>query len=220
MASTMSAAALSMTQFRRKDLMMNRLWTVPAALFLAVGVAAAQTPAAQAPAPAAAPQPVGLAEGLKRAWAGVKLNVTETADKMPEANYGFKPTPEVRSFGEVLGHIANGNMTYCSLAKGEAPPKADAEKIAGKADLVKALNDSFATCDAVFSTITDESLLEKVKNGQRETARGVYIAAVIAHVNEHYGNLVTYMRLKGMVPPSTERAQKATSAAPKKPSQN
>jgi uncharacterized damage-inducible protein DinB len=194
---------------------MSRLWTVPAALLFAVGVASAQTPA-----PASAPQSTGLADGLKRAWASAKLNVTETADKMPEANFSFKPTPEVRSFGEVLGHIANGNMVYCSRAKGEAPPKSDAEKITAKGDLVKALNESFAACDAVFNTLTDEALLEKLKNGQQETARGVYISAVIAHVNEHYGNLVTYMRLKGIVPPSTERAQKAMSAAPKKPSQN
>jgi uncharacterized damage-inducible protein DinB len=195
---------------------MNRLWIVPAALLLATGVATAQTPA---PAPAAAPQPiVSLADGLKRAWNGVKLNVTEAADKMPDANYGFKPTPEVRSFGEVLGHIADGNMIYCSRAKGEAAPKSSAEKITAKADLVKALSDSFAYCDAVFSTITDEALLEKVKNGPQETARGVFVAGVVAHVNEHYGNIVTYMRLKGMVPPSTERAQKM--APPKKPSQN
>jgi uncharacterized damage-inducible protein DinB len=194
---------------------MTRCWTIPAALLFAVGVAAAQTPA-----PASAPQSTGLADGLKRAWAGAKLNVTEAADKMPDANYSFKATPEVRSFGEIIGHIVNGNLLYCSRAKGEAPPKSDAEKITGKADLVKALNDSFATCDAVISTLTDEALLEKVKNGPNETARGVYISGVIAHVNEHYGNLVTYMRLKGMVPPSTERAQKATSAAPKKSSQN
>jgi uncharacterized damage-inducible protein DinB len=88
-----------------------------------------------------------------------------------------------------------------------------------KADLVKALNDSFAACDALFNNLTDEYLLEKVKNGQRELARGTFIAGVIAHVNEHYGNLVTYMRLKGVVPPSTERSQKAAAAA-KKPSQN
>jgi uncharacterized damage-inducible protein DinB len=194
---------------------MRRLWTVPAALFLAVGVAAAQTPA-----PAAPPQPTSLTDGLKRAWSGTKQNITETADKMSEANYSFKPTPEVRSFGEILGHIVNGNYAYCSRAKGEVPPKSDAEKITGKADLVKALNESIAACDAVFNTLTDQALLEKVKNGQQEVARGVYIAGVIAHMNEHYGNLVTYMRLKGMVPPSTERAQKAMSAAPKKPSQN
>jgi len=192
---------------------MTRLWTVPAALFLAVGVAAAQTPPP-------APQSVGLAEGLKRSWNNVKQNVTETADKMPEANFAFKPTPEVRSFGQVLGHITDGNLFYCSAAKGEAPPKSDAEKITAKADLIKALNDSFAACDAVFNTLTDEMLLEKVKNGPNERARGILIAGVIAHVNEHYGNLVTYMRLKGLVPPSTERAQKAAAAAPKKPSQN
>jgi uncharacterized damage-inducible protein DinB len=194
---------------------MNRLWIVPAALFLTVGVASAQTPA---PAPAAAPAPVSLTDGLKRGWNGVKQNVTESADKMTEENYGFKPTPEVRSFGEVVDHIIEGNWFYCSSAKGEAPPKAATEKHTTKADLVKALNESFAACDAVFNTLTDQALLEKVKNGQRETARGVFVAGVIAHVNEHYGNLVTYMRLKGMVPPSTERAQKA--AAAKKPSQN
>jgi uncharacterized damage-inducible protein DinB len=72
----------------------------------------------------------------------------------------------------------------------------------------------------VFNSLTDESLLQKVKNGQREMARGVLISAEIAHVNEHYGNLVTYLRLKGIVPPSTERAQKAQAAAPKKTSQN
>ena len=192
---------------------MTRLWTVPAALLLAVGVAAAQTPTPP-------PQSMGLAEGLKRAWAGVKQNVTETADKMPEANFGFKPTPEVRSFGEVLGHIVDGNTAYCTMAKGEMPPKPSAEKITAKADLVKALNDSFAACDTIFNSLTDEALLEKVKQGQNERARGIYISAVIAHVNEHYGNLVTYMRLKGLVPPSTERAQKAAAAAPKKPSQN
>ncbi len=191
---------------------MNRLWIVPAALLFAAGAAAAQTPT---PPPAS----LGLAEGLKRSWAGDKQNVTETADKMPDANFSFKPTPEVRSFGEVLGHIADGNMTYCSMAKGETPPKPSAEKITVKADLIKTLNDSFAACDAVFSTLTDEALLEKVKNGPQERARGIYISAVIAHVNEHYGNLVTYMRLKGLVPPSTERAQKAAAAAPKKSSQ-
>lgn len=191
---------------------MKRVWTVPAALFLAAGVALAQTPAP-------APQSTDLATGLKRAWAGAKLNVTEAADKMTDANYSFKATPEVRSFGEIIGHIAAGNAAYCSRAKGEAPPKSEIDKLTTKADLVKALNDSFATCDAVFSTITDQSLLEKVKSGPNETARGVYLAGVIAHVNEHYGNLVTYMRLKGMVPPSTERQQKAMSAAPKK-SQN
>jgi uncharacterized damage-inducible protein DinB len=188
---------------------MKRLLIVPAALLLAAGVAAAQTPP---------PQTLGLADGLKRAWAGAKLNATEAAEKMPDANYSFKATPDVRSFGEIIGHITSGNLAYCTMAKGEAPPKSDVDKLTTKADLVKALNDSFAACDAVFNSLTDESLLEKVKQGERQVARGVFIAGVIAHVNEHYGNLVTYMRLKGLVPPSTERAQKAQSAMPKKPS--
>jgi uncharacterized damage-inducible protein DinB len=194
---------------------MTRLWTVPVAVLFAAGVAAAQTPAPSAP------QSTSLAEGLKRSWASAKRNVMESADKLPDGIYSFKPTPEVRSFGELLGHITDGNVAYCSYIKGEAPPNSDAEKITAKADLIKALNDSFAMCDAAINSMTDEKLLEKVKNaGRGETARGVWVSTAIAHVNEHYGNLVTYMRLKNIVPPSTERAQKAAAAAPKKTSQN
>jgi uncharacterized damage-inducible protein DinB len=194
---------------------MTRLWTVPVAMLFAAGVAAAQTPAPSAP------QSTSLAEGLKRSWASAKRNVMESADKAPDGIYSFKPTPEVRSFGELLGHITDGNVAYCSYIKGEAPPNSDAEKITAKADLIKALNESFAMCDAAINAMTDEKLLEKVTNaGRGETARGVWVSTAIAHANEHYGNLVTYLRLKNIVPPSTERAQKAAAAAPKKTSQN
>jgi uncharacterized damage-inducible protein DinB len=189
--------------------MCSRLWTVPVAVLLFAGVAAAQNPSN----PPAPPQSITLSEGLKRAWSGVKQNVVEAAQKMPEANYSFKPTPEVRSFGEVIGHVVAGNYLYCSRATGETPPKTEFEKLATKAELVKALQESVAACDAVITTITDDALTTKVKAGNNEVARGVFVAGVIAHCNEHYGNIVTYMRLKGLVPPSTERAQ-----APKKPS--
>jgi uncharacterized damage-inducible protein DinB len=189
--------------------MCSRLWTVPVAVLLAAGVAAAQTPSN----PPAPPQSISLSDGLKRAWAGVKQNVVEAAQKMPEENYSFKPTPAVRSFGEVIGHIIGGNYLYCSRASGEAAPKTEFEKLATKAELVKALEESVAACDAVITKITDDALVQKVKAGNNEMARGIFVAGVIAHANEHYGNLVTYMRLKGLVPPSTERAQ-----APKKPS--
>jgi uncharacterized damage-inducible protein DinB len=201
---------------------MNRLWTVPVAVLFVAGTVAAQTPgaapASQPAAPAAAPQSTSLSEGLKRAWAGVKLNVTEAAQKMPEENYSFKPTPEVRSFGEVIGHVVNGNYNYCSRASGEPAPKENFEKKTTKAELVKALAESFAACDAVINSATDDSLLQKVKVGQNETARGVFVSGVIAHANEHYGNIVSYMRLKGLVPPSTERVQKAAPMAPAKKS--
>jgi uncharacterized damage-inducible protein DinB len=189
--------------------MCRSLWMVPVAVLFTAGLAAAQNPSN----PPAPPQSVTLSEGLKRAWASVKQNVVEAAEKMPEANYSFKPTPEVRSFGEVVGHIAQGNYIYCTRVTGEAPPKTEFEKLATKAELVKALKESVAACDAVITPITDDALTQKVKAGNNEMAKGIFVAGVIAHANEHYGNQVTYLRLKGLVPPSTERAM-----APKKPS--
>ncbi|MFN2445291.1 MAG: DinB family protein [Vicinamibacterales bacterium] len=114
---------------------------------------------------------------------------------MPEGDYAFKPTPQVRSFGQLVGHLINDHYLMCSAAKGEkSPSAADFEKVTAKAELVKALGDSIAYCDAVFSSMTDASALQPVEAfGQKVTRFG----------SEHYGNMVTYMRLKGLVPPSS-----------------
>jgi uncharacterized damage-inducible protein DinB len=171
---------------------------------------AAQTPAAQA-APAAAP--AGPTDPLSRVlfsgYNGQKLNLTQSADKVSEADFAFQPTKEVRTFGQILAHVANSHFFYCSAAKGEPNPnKDDFEKTATtKAAIQKALADSFAYCDPVYLAMTDAKALELVKAGQNEIPRAARLFGVIAHDNEHYGNLVTYMRIKGYVPPSTERAQ-------------
>jgi uncharacterized damage-inducible protein DinB len=200
---------------------MRRLFRVSSSFVcLTVLCTVAAAPAfAQAPSSPQTPPPASLTltEGLKRAWASIERNVRESANKVSDADYAFKPTPDVRSFGEMIGHIAISQFSYCSAMRGETNPKTQAEmdKLTTKADLIKALEDSNTYCDASYATLTDASLTEMVKNGPRELARGVLTAANIAHSNEHYGNLVTYMRLKGIVPPSTERSQ----PAPKKPSQ-
>jgi uncharacterized damage-inducible protein DinB len=196
---------------------MTRICLASAALLVAAASAHAQTPAPAAPAPAAQQaQVTTISAGVKRAWDNIKRNVGEAAEKMPEANYSFKPTPDVRSFGELVGHVAETHYAYCARAKGEQMPveRGSIEKKTAKADLVKALQDSIAACDGVY-TSTDEALLKMTKMGNNETAPITVLWGNISHTNEHYGNMVTYMRLKGLVPPSTERAQ-----APRKPSQN
>ena len=176
-------------------------------LALVAGVSAAE--AQMAPAGAANP----LSASLKGMFDNIKRNITESAAKMPEENYAFKPTPEVRSFGEIIGHLADANYMLCSRFKGEKNPNDgnSFEKKTTKADLVKALNDAVAYCDPIYAGATDAVALEVVKVGdppnQREVPKASALIGNVAHNNEHYGNLVTYLRLKGLVPPSTERAQ-------------
>jgi uncharacterized damage-inducible protein DinB len=182
---------------------MKRILYIVALACLVSVPALAQPPAA----------PAGPTDPLSRVLFGmyntIKLNLTQSADKMPEADFGFQATKDVRTFGQMLAHVANSNYGYCAAAKGEPNPnKEDFEKTkTTKADISKALADSFAYCDAVYGALTDAKAMELVTAGQNQVPRARSLITVISHSNEHYGNLVTYMRLKGMVPPSTERAQ-------------
>lgn len=136
----------------------------------------------------------------------IKGNVTKAAARMAESDYGFAPTPEVRNFGRLVGHIANANYMLCAAAAGEkSPSTSDVEKTATtKADLEKALAGAFAYCDGVFAKMTDTAGLEKVKYFLGEQPKLAVLAFNNAHNMEHYGNIVTYMRMKGLVPPSSE----------------
>jgi uncharacterized damage-inducible protein DinB len=138
----------------------------------------------------------------------VKGNIVKSAEQMSEENYSFKPTPDVRSFGQLLGHIANANYMICSRATGaESPSKDDIEKTkTSKADLQTALSESFAFCEAQFDALDAAKSAETVDffGGMKQTRLGV-LQFNTAHDFEHYGNIVTYMRLKGMVPPSSQR---------------
>ena len=158
-----------------------------------------------------APQPSAgavLIRVAQNGWATAKRNIVESADQMPEANYNFKPVDTVRSFGQVLAHVADSNNFYCARAKGEAPPVPDGtlEKTATtKAAIVKALTDSVAYCDAVYASLTAATATEMVKAGDTQILRVQPLFNNLSHNTEHYGNLVTYFRMKGMVPPSTKR---------------
>ncbi len=168
-----------------------------------IGLAAA---AAQTPAPAADP----LSRVVQNGWNNVKRNLRESAEQMPDANYAFKPVDTVKTFGEILAHTAGANYAYCSMAKGEKTPFTEEyfEKNAKtRADIIKAVNDSIAYCDGAYGTLTDAALAQTVAvpDSTRTVPRAQALLGNIAHDNEHYGNLVTYFRLKGMVPPSTAR---------------
>jgi hypothetical protein len=142
--------------------------------------------------------------------------IAGAAEKMPEQYYGMRPGPqtEVRTFGELVGHLANYNFLICSTVKGEKNPNQgnDFEKLQGKAELVKALNDAFTYCDNAYSSLTDASAMEPLPaQGQKDTGRPSELKVSLlifnyAHNYEHYGNMVTYMRIKSIVPPSSEPA--------------
>lgn len=184
---------------------MTRMFTVLAVCTLMATVASAQAPGGGMQMP---PQKITLAAGLQRSYDGVKRNLTEMADKMSEANFDFKPTPEQRNFGQIFSHLANSSYGACAAVRGVPNPnqgKNLEELLKTKADVVKALADSFAFCDEAFKMLTDANAAELVKQGNNEVARGSILAGLIGHDNELYGTGAVYMRLKGMVPPSTER---------------
>jgi uncharacterized damage-inducible protein DinB len=143
---------------------------------------------------------------LKTQAETIRSLVLRTAEKVPENLYEFKPTPDVRSLGGVIGHIADGNNLLCGMAGGDkAAPNPVNEKKTTRADLVAALKASFAACDKVFGETTDANATAAVDFfGQKQTRLGM-LAFTNSHMWEHYGNLVTYMRLKNIVPPSSER---------------
>ena len=146
-------------------------------------------------------QPSPAAE-LKQGYNRIKTNLTKAAEKMPEDMYSFKATPDVRTFGELIAHIATAQSRTCNAVLGEQKAAGGAKT--SKADLVAAIKDSFADCDKAFDSLTDANLAQGVKMGQREVSRVAALVGVVVHSNEEYGYLAVYMRLKGVVPPSSE----------------
>jgi uncharacterized damage-inducible protein DinB len=142
----------------------------------------------------------------------IRRNLFEAAERMSPGDYAFKPTPAVRSFGELIGHVVNANFFFCSQAKGErSPAAANYGRVADKAALMKALGDALAYCDDVYRGTTDGNFAQMVRlpgaGGGAQSTRGLVLMFNTTHNNEHYGNVVVYLRLKGHVPPSTARVQ-------------
>jgi uncharacterized damage-inducible protein DinB len=141
----------------------------------------------------------------KTNWSEVRGYLVRSADQMPESLYNFKPTPQVRSFGQILAHVAASQLSYCAIALGEKPKaEADIEKSATtKADIVKVLRESNEYCQRAYSLSDAQGNSAVDLFGQPSTKLATLINNV-GHDMEHYGNLITYFRLKGMVPPSSQ----------------
>lgn len=168
------------------------------------------------PPAAAASQENPFSAHSKFMYGGIKAMLLSSADKMPEENYSFKPTDTVRSFGQILGHAADSQYMFCSIVLGEKNPAPQVEKTkTSKADLIAALKDAFAFCDKAYDGMTDTSAAQTVKLMGRDMPRLGVLAVNSAHTVEHYGNLVTYLRMKNIVPPTSDPEFRQP---PKKPS--
>jgi uncharacterized damage-inducible protein DinB len=144
--------------------------------------------------------------GLQQMYSMVKSYITRSAEQVPEDKYGFQPTKDVRTFGQIIAHISDAQRTLCSAAKGKELPYADTNEktVTGKVALIAKLKESFTACDAVYSATTDAALGNATTVfGQKSTISNA-LAMNTSHDWEHYGNLVTYLRLMGMVPPSSQ----------------
>jgi uncharacterized damage-inducible protein DinB len=143
----------------------------------------------------------------------IRRNLIEAAEAMPAGEYAFTPTADVRSFAQLLGHVAAANFFFCSMAKGEASPSGvNIERtVTDKPGMVKALGDALNYCDGVYAETTDVNANQMVKvsgpGGGTQSSRALVLMFNTTHNNEHYGNAILYLRLKGIVPPSTARVQ-------------
>ncbi|HXP88712.1 MAG TPA: DinB family protein [Bryobacteraceae bacterium] len=144
-----------------------------------------------------------ISANMKQSWNNVKGLLQRTAEKMPEENYGFKPTPEMQSFGQRVGHVISFNMRGCSTVQGEVknlqiPPTAS------KADILAAMKQADEVCDAVFNSLTDAEAAKMVNAGRgaQRQKLAVLQGLVLEHSQEVYGYMAVYLRLKGIVPPS------------------
>ncbi len=141
----------------------------------------------------------------KRFYAGMKNILLSSAQKVPEEYYSFKPTEAVRSYGQIIGHIAQSQYGFCSIVLGEKNPAPKIEQTkTSKADLIAALKDAFSYCDKAYNGMTDVSAPQMVKFMGKDTTKLGVLTAHLGHNALHYGNLVTYMRLKNIVPPTSD----------------
>ena len=141
----------------------------------------------------------------KGMYDGMKMILLRAAEKMPEEYYNFKPTDAVRTYGQILGHIADAQYLFCALVLGEKKPAPQIEKTKiTKADLIAALKEAFAYGDKAYATMTDESAVQTVKLFGQDTPKFNVLCVNGTHTISHYGNLVTYLRMKNIVPPTSE----------------
>ena len=149
---------------------------------------------------------------LRTQWGITRDLVVNLVQIMPEEKYDFKPTPAIRSFREVVGHLILENYTFMSMVTGDpAPDKAKFEVLKSRDELTKALSESYALGERTLAALTDAKAVEKITMRGQSVVRWYPVLYNLQDSMNHYGNLVVYIRLNGLVPPRTAAASKAKS---------
>ena len=158
-----------------------------------------------------APKVFTLSGEMLRGYQSVQRNLVEAAEKMPTEHYLFKPTPDIKPFGQLVAHTALSQFTTCSMLKGEPSPRKDEKEDASRtrAEAIALLKASTDYCDPLVTSLTDTTMPEMVKAKDFQVAKGLLPASLISHGQEMYGTMAVYLRLKGIVPPTTERQSAA-----------
>lgn len=144
--------------------------------------------------------------GMSQLFNLAKANIAKSAEQMPADKYSYQPTKEVRTFGQMIGHITDANNFFCNMLAGTKQDySVKAESLATKAELQQALAKSFEKCDAALAATTDADLVKPVTIFGNQANVSALVTMLASHNWEHYGNLVTYMRINGMVPPSSQQ---------------
>jgi uncharacterized damage-inducible protein DinB len=169
-------------------------------LFVLAGAALFTTPALA--------QKADVKAEVLKDWAAMKTAMVKITSEMPEDKFGFKATPTQRSYGEQAMHIAGANANFLKALGGKAPGPTINPKATAKAEIVKALEDSFDYGTALLNEQTPDSVLEQVKvppfmGGMASRARVVNF--LIGHAWNVYGQMAVYLRLSGHVPPASQR---------------
>jgi uncharacterized damage-inducible protein DinB len=200
----------TMGVFILMEVQMLELHTMPIRLAFSVVSACAlivSSPSSARAQQATAGKTYTLSGESLRGYQNVQSNLAAAAEKMPEEHYGFKPTPEIKPFGQHVAHIALSQYGLCSRLKGEPNPKKDEkeETTRSKTDAVALLKGSAAYCEPLVTGLTEASWTEMMSMGEDKVAKGLIPMALVAHGDEVYGTMAVYLRLKGIVPPSTEK---------------
>src|SRR5712692_6370955 len=181
------------------------------AVFMAAGSAFAQqaaAPAASAP-PDLSPVANPVSGFVKAGVARYEKNMVAAAEAMPAEKYGFKPSPEMNSFGHLVMHIAETNNTFCSKISGQAAPDVKLSESDAKDKLVAAMRASFMFCATALDKVDDSKLGEQFMFfGNRPISRGGALVALGGSWTDHYATEAIYLRLNGILPPTAQPAKK------------
>ena len=182
-------------------MVMRRIMVCGALIFLAPVLMFGQAAATSAPAATANP----MSAEVQGRYTPMKGFILKSADTMPAEDYTFKPTADIRTFARVVNHVTEAQNRTCGALNGTAAPKPAPPETADKATIVDALKASFAECDKAFAALTDANMTEMIQIGPVKRSRLGILWGTVTHDTEQYATLALYMRLKGLVPPSSEK---------------